>query len=40
VSAIFSACGRYRHRLDRDVQMFGIVAMLVGINPSTADALQ
>lgn len=37
MTAVFSACGRYRHRLDRDVQLFGIVALLVGINPSTAD---
>jgi hypothetical protein len=40
VSAVFSACGRYRHRLDRDVQLFGVVAVLVGINPSTAGAQQ
>jgi hypothetical protein len=38
VSAVFSSCGRYRHRLDRDVQMFGTVALLIGVNPSTADA--
>jgi hypothetical protein len=40
VSAVFSACGRYRHRLDRDVQLFGLVALLVGVNPSTAGAQQ
>lgn len=40
MSAIFSACGRYRHRLDRDVQLFGVVAVLVGVNPSTAGAQQ
>lgn len=38
MSAVFSSCGRYRQRLDRDVQLFGIVALLVGVNPSTADA--
>lgn len=39
MSAVLSACGLYRHRLDRDVQMDGIVAALFGINPSTADAM-
>lgn len=38
MSAVLSVCGRYRHRLDRDVQFFGAVAALIGINPSTADA--
>lgn len=37
-SAIISECGTYRYRLERDVQMDGIVAALFGINPSTADA--
>jgi hypothetical protein len=40
LSAVFSACGRYRHRLDRDVQLFGVVAVLIGVNPSTAGAQQ
>lgn len=40
MSAVFSACGRYRHRLDRDVQLFGVVAVLIGVNPSTAGAQQ
>lgn len=40
MSAVFSQCGRYRHRLDRDVQLFGVVAVLIGVNPSTAGAQQ
>jgi len=39
MSAVISPCGRYRHRLDRTVQLDGIVAALFGINPSTADAV-
>lgn len=38
MSAVLSPCGLYRHRLDRDVQMDGIVVALCGVNPSTADA--
>lgn len=38
MSAVISACGLYRPRLDRAVQFDGIVAALFGINPSTADA--
>lgn len=38
MSAVLSACGKYRYRLDRDVQMDGSVTALFGINPSTADA--
>lgn len=38
MSAILSPCGQYRFRLERDVQMEGIVAALFGVNPSTADA--
>ena len=37
-SAILSACGRYRYRLERDVGMDGPVFAYFGINPSTADA--
>jgi len=38
VSAILSPCGRYRYRLERDVQLDGKVFAYFGINPSTADA--
>lgn len=38
MSAIISACGQFRTRLERDVQMGGIVVALFGVNPSTADA--
>jgi hypothetical protein len=38
MSAVISSCGLYRLRLDRDVQLHGIVAALFGVNPSTADA--
>ena len=38
MSAVISACGRYRYRLDRDVQPEGLVFAYFGINPSTADA--
>jgi hypothetical protein len=38
MSAIISDCGLFRYRLDRDVQLDGIVAALIGVNPSTADA--
>lgn len=37
-SAAISPCGRYRYRLDRDVQPEGKVFAFFGINPSTADA--
>lgn len=37
-SAIISVCGKYRYRLDRDVQTEGKVFAFFGINPSTADA--
>lgn len=36
--AILSACGVYRYRLERDVQMDGLVFAYFGVNPSTADA--
>jgi hypothetical protein len=38
VSAIISPCGRYRYRLEREVQADGRVFAFFGINPSTADA--
>lgn len=37
-SAIISSCGLYRYRLEREVQENGIVAAILGVNPSTADA--
>lgn len=39
MSAVISNCGLYRYRLERDVQMTGVVAALFGVNPSTADAV-
>lgn len=38
MSAIISRCQRYRYRLERDVQLDGIVFAYFGVNPSTADA--
>lgn len=38
MSAIISPCERYRYRLERDIQSTGPVVLLVGVNPSTADA--
>ena len=38
MTAIISECGRYRYRLERDVQDEGCVFAFFGINPSTADA--
>lgn len=38
MSAILSACGTFRFRLERDVQMEGLTFAFFGINPSTADA--
>jgi len=40
MSAIFSPCGRFRYRLDRKVADTGVVAALVGVNPSTAGAVE
>lgn len=34
--ALISGCGTYRHWLYREVQPTGIVAVFVGVNPSTA----
>lgn len=38
MSAIFSECGIFRYRLDRDLGGNGPVVALLGVNPSTADA--
>lgn len=38
MSAIISPCGKYRYRLEREIQPVGPVVALFGINPSTADA--
>ncbi len=38
MSAIISTCGKFRYRLERDVQMDGLTFAYFGINPSTADA--
>jgi hypothetical protein len=38
VNAIISACGAFRFRLERDVQMEGLTFAYFGVNPSTADA--
>lgn len=38
-SAIFSACGSYRYRLERDLGRDGPTAALLGVNPSSAGAL-
>ncbi|WP_250865629.1 DUF1643 domain-containing protein [Caballeronia sp. INSB1] len=38
MNAIISACGAFRFRLERDVQMEGLTFAYFGVNPSTADA--
>ena len=38
MSAVLSPCGKYRYRLERDIGLFGPVAAVVMVNPSTADA--
>jgi hypothetical protein len=38
MSALLSDCGLFRWRLERDIQLSGIVVALIGVNPSTADA--
>lgn len=38
MSAIFSPCGLFRYRLDRQVQLAGHVFAFFGVNPSTAGA--
>ncbi len=40
MSAIISECGLYRYRLERDVAMDGPVFAFIGVNPSTADAVE
>lgn len=37
-SAIISPCTFFRYRLEREVQGEGIVAAIIGVNPSKADA--
>lgn len=39
-SAVISACGLYRHRLDRAVQERGLVIAYYGVNGSTADEIE
>lgn len=39
-SAVISACGLYRHRLDRVVQEHGIIIAYYGINGSTAGVIE
>jgi hypothetical protein len=38
MSAVFSSCGRYRYRLDREFSPVGPAFAYFGVNPSTADA--
>lgn len=38
MSAVLSACGRYRYRLDRQISNSGPTYAFFGVNPSTADA--
>ena len=38
MSAIISACGLYRYRLERSIKEDGLTFAYFGINPSTADA--
>ncbi|MFZ6727681.1 hypothetical protein ACO0K2_19530 [Undibacterium sp. MH2W] len=38
MSAIFSECGSFRYRLERNVQIDGVVFAYFGINGSTATA--
>lgn len=40
MTAIFSRCGKYRYRLDRQVQESGIVIAFFGINPSKANDIE
>lgn len=37
-SAVFSPCGDYRYRLERDLGRDGPTAMILGVNPSLAGA--
>ncbi len=38
MSAVISPCSLYRYRLDREVQLAGVVIAYFGVNPSTASA--
>lgn len=38
MSAIFSSCGFYRYRLERDLGRPGPIVAIIGVNPSKADA--
>lgn len=38
MSAVLSPCGAYRYRLDRDLGRTDPVALVIMVNPSTADA--
>mgnify|MGYP000368458646 CR=1 FL=1 len=41
MSAVFSECGQYRLRLDREVDLFGgPTAALIGVNPSKANGTE
>ena len=37
-TAILSPCRSFRYRLERDVSHDGLVAAIIGVNPSVADA--
>nr|WKF58770.1 hypothetical protein HUO10_003271 [Paraburkholderia busanensis] len=39
MSAIISECGTYRYRLERELQLAGIVVAFFGVNPSWADSV-
>jgi len=39
MSALISDCGLFRWRLERDIQLSGIVTALIGVNPARADAI-
>ena len=40
MSAVISSCGTYRYRLERDVQLHGVVFAYFGVNGSTATATE
>jgi hypothetical protein len=40
VSAIISPCGKFRLRLEREIDVTGPVVAIAGVNPSTADAIE
>ncbi|WP_109477653.1 DUF1643 domain-containing protein [Paraburkholderia sp. C35] len=39
MTAIISECGTYRYRLERELQLVGIVVAFFGVNPSWADSV-